>query len=784
MFCFFVLFYLNLKKKSIHTPIRRTQQRTHKKNLKLHYQKIMADIPTISITREDTIENDDDDDNNDGCDITQAHTDIEDLDSDDNLRRAKSPVRQLKLRRKNCKRISNAATDIEDYNDSDSDDEKNVDGSQYETEISLNEFLDQGYVDEANATCKTNRRGYNQGVEYSMKRLGIDDNDIGGVTDCENVETSGDEGIVTVATPAKYDNFLVDNEDDNSICIQNSVTKNEKPEIVCDSVVTSDSELDQPSERKNRRKKNVKARNVFMYDLSDIENIMFTDDDDSGVIKNCPSEFDAEEIVLESSDNENNENDSKSYPLPNFDITFSGGNSTFGLRNRKAKSSNMKPSTSKSTLSVTANDEGCTDVENLDSSDDDDDDEEPVAKNRLFIPTAFVKSDQLPMTDVEDFGSDDDESLQENFFRSEMKMPSPVREITFTKENATGARMSKVMPMNGNLFLGIDDSYIDKGMTDTEEMSGKEEDYCDTSKYVIESIPAIDGGVTRNSEFYLQNKKPENELESITDTEDINVARTGVRRRKTKSRNASKKSRNYLEPKDVAMAPLTDTEDLLIDDCQSDQRKINVTPTFVPLMIPSNDDGITDVESLSGDEGDMEIKINEVTDSVSALAQESFFSTVTSRDISNAENLKFQTVEMPGIRKTIPMPDKSYLTCTDTEEMQMVSDSDDQYLEVHSNRVESVTPELHTLLGDSGKSTIYHKNVNRYDMRNERHHIKGHRDYQEAVTDVEYLDDDGNAQNDACKNESKKKCFFYFIFLFLLLSFIISNAKTICARKS
>lgn len=561
----------------------------------------MADIPTISITREDTIDNDDDNDNDDEeCNIAQAHTDVEDLDSDDNLHRSKSPIRQLKIKRKNCKRISNAATDIEDYNDSDSDDDRNV--NQYEPEISLNEFLDQGYVEEADSSSKTNRRDYNRCVQHKMRNLGIQDDDCGGVTDCENVETSGDEGIGFIATPAKYENFLIDNEDGKTICIQNSVSKNEEHDRIHDARVTSDSDMEQPSERKIRRKKNLKTRNVFVYDVSDVENIMFTDDDDlhDGAVKYCPSEFDAEEIVLESSDNENSVNDSRVCHFPQFDITFAEAGSTSVLRNRKFKSGNTKPSSSKCALNVTANDDGCTDVENLNSSDDDDDDE-TISKNQLFIPTAFVKSDQLPMTDVEDFGSEDEDSLPETTYRSEMKMPSPVREITFTKENATGARMSKVMPMNGNLFLGIDESYIDKGMTDTEEMSGKEDDYCDTSKYVIESLPIIDGGITRNSEYYLplQSKKSDNELESITDTEDINLIRSGFRRRKNKSRNASKKSRNLLEPKDVVNLPVTDTEDLYMDDHSGETA---VAPTFIQLTAPSNDDGITDVESLSGSE--------------------------------------------------------------------------------------------------------------------------------------------------------------------------------------
>lgn len=712
----------------------------------------MADIPTISITREDTIENDNEDE---GCNIEDARTDVEDLDSDDNFRRSKSPISQLKLRRKNCRRISNTATDIEDYNDSDSDYEKNAD-NQYETVISLNEFLDHGFVEEANSTSKTNRRDYSQCVEQKMKQLGLQD-DIGGVTDCENVETSGDECDV-IATPVKYENFLVENEDGNSICIQNSISKHEE---IHDSKGTSDSEVEQISERRFRQKKNVKSRNVFMYDVSDVENIMFSDDDEcsSRITKTSPIEFDAEEIVLESSDNEDNK-ESRIVQCPQFDISFAENHSTADIRNRKHRSSNMKASTSKCMLTVSANDDddGCTDIENLNSSDDDD---ETIGKSKLNIPTAFVKSDQLPMTDVEDFGSEDEESFSENV-KFEMKMPSPVREMTWTKENATGARMSKVMPMNGNLFLGINESYIDQGMTDTEEMSGKEDDYCDTSKYVIETLPTIDGGFVNNSEYLLpsEREKVESKCESITDTEDININRSGVRRRKTKSRNTSKKPRNYLEPKGIENLPVTDTEDLDMDD--ESGKKRHVFPSLIPLMVPSNDDGLTDVESLSGDEGelDVEMRTSEL-DSAAALSQESFFSTVTSRDISTSDNVKFQAVEIPITRKMSPMTERPFLTCTDTEEMQIISDSEDQCLEIPS-RVESVTPELYTILGESGKSTIYHKNVNRFDMCNERHHIKGHKDYQDAVTDVEYLDDDGNAQKDACNNESKK---FYFPFL-------------------
>jgi len=306
-------------------------------------------------------------------------------------------------------------------------------------------------------------------------------------------------------------------------------------------------------------------------------------------------------------------------------------------------------------------------------------------------------------------------------------------------------------------------------MTDTEEMSGKEDDYIGTSDYVIDTLPTIDGGFTRNSEYLLplHSKRVDTQFDPITETEDINKIGSGVRRRKTtKTRNATKKSRSYREPKATEHCPITDTEDLDMDDAYCGKKFEH--STFIPLMAPLNDDGITDVESLSGDEGldAVEMGSNEIGSS-EALSQESFFSTVTSRDISTRDSMKLQTVEIPIMRKMSPIPDKSCFTCTDTEEMQIISDSYDPYLEC-SSRIESVTPELHTILGESGRSTIYHKNVNRFDMSVEKHHIKGHKELQDVVTDVEYLDDDGNsnAQKDACNNESKKFLFPIFLLCF------------------
>lgn len=60
---------------------------------------IQNEIPKISITHDDAIDVDNDQDDN-IYNIKESHTDIEDLDSDNEQKRPKSPCKMLKIRKK------------------------------------------------------------------------------------------------------------------------------------------------------------------------------------------------------------------------------------------------------------------------------------------------------------------------------------------------------------------------------------------------------------------------------------------------------------------------------------------------------------------------------------------------------------------------------------------------------------------------------------------------------------------------------------------------------------
>lgn len=748
----------------------------------------MAEIPVISITQVEAFENSQDEEDDEqlpaGYSISDAHTDVEDLDSDDDddvRRRSPSSNKMLKIKRKHSRKVSDAGgTDIESYNHSDDSDNDGgciENDKKYFNNFKINEYLDQGYAYES--TTGSIGAGGQTGTKRLTKHmtgLCINDTSAAALTDYENLETSDDDDddgprSVIVRTPDVYNSFLVHAEELNCNSIDNCVSKIETQLSNCctPSSFTSDSETDEKRLKKNKLKQISKQFNV-----SDVENILFTDDENSnycGKMKHSPSTFDADIVYIESSDNEIDV-PIKNVLFPEIDIMFQRDPNTSGLRNRKHRGT--KSASSMSLKVYERDDDAHTDIENLNSSDDEEEQSTPQTKR--YIPTAYFKSDHLPLTDVEDFDDGGDDCLSDGNSR-DIKMPSPLREMTFVKEHAHGARMSKVMPMLDSNFLGIEDTYLDKGLTDTEDMSGNEEDYTDpTKQYTIEHIPDIDGGVVHNAEYvrpYLKNRKYEkNPNEPITDTEDINMGST-VRRRKPKTRN-SQKGKQFLDTKFIPDAPTTDFEDVYMSDNDAPKKHSMPSPLMVPVDYSGDGGAKTDTEYMSGDDDIADERNHSIDIDPSALTNESFFSTVTSKDCcSNTNNqTTFQTIEVPIIRKIAASLD-TYLGLTDTEDMQIVSDTDDGLTIDTYSRAGTATPiEFHAALNDCGNSIIYDKNVSFFDMTNEENHIKGHRRDQEVATEDELLDEDvivaaaaPNDNDDACNMLESN--IFHFIFFFI-----------------
>lgn len=716
----------------------------------------MAEIPVISITRDNDMESDCNDDYDDYNGISNSHTDIEDVDSDPDIQRCKSPNKMLKVKRRTskAKNVCDEATDIEDYNDTDSDgDDDDEPSKKYENTFSLSEFLDQGCSEETmnpheSISGKTGTRRRSTALWWVDDDIGEDG---GGITDFENIETSDDEQNPMDDTSKCMETncSIYLPEEMNKISIQDSVTNRKKFSM---SSVSSDSDENDTPKLLQIKKLNCEG--------SDVENIYITDDD-AGGSKNCSpmmcNPIVTEEIMAASTDTDTDEKSiPKSPTYPEINIVF--GN-TGNKANRRRKTKLVK-----NTLQITETDDcGHTDVENLNSSD-----EEDTSKNSLLIPIAFVKSPNLPVTDVEDFDDPDDDLETDAQYLKDIKMPSPVRELILTKESTMGTPISKVMPMSSSMYLGISESYIDKGLTDTEEMSGKEEDLVNyySDQYTIDSIPTeIDGGFTINSETlkpFQDRLNPVTDIEPLTDTEYLNLDNSGtnLRRRKTKTKNTSYKGKKFLDTNTHYEKPTTDLEDLYISDDGENNVKAPI-PTSISLQLPVRDDGFkTDVEELSDDDDDgvEDVPLLKEIDP-SILMQESFFSTITSRD--NCSRTKRQTkyskFNVPIIMRKTSVTDAQ--GTTDVEEI--ISDTDDHICIDSYSRAGTVTPiEVQQALNESGNSTVIDKNTSHFDLSNEACHIKGHKHYQDVATDVEFLDEDQDARG---STESTTN-FLYFLF--------------------
>lgn len=466
-------------------------------------------------------------------------------------------------------------------------------------------------------------------------------------------------------------------------------------------------------------------------------------------------------------------------------------------------------------------DDAPTDVDKDNSNDEDEEEVEDDAGNAATgggtkkMATLSLYSDKgltamSALTDVEDFGDGVDEiQSPTGYYPPDIRMPSPMREMTVVRENATGSPVARVMPMQADRFLRLDDVYMDNaGHTDVEDMSGAEDDYADDADGAdcirgISHIIDLDGGIVSNIESMrpfvksvMQEKLAHCESVSDADEEEAASAITvcgggvggskgpsltanscGLRRRKSKSkrdmahtqhqqhqhqphghtRSARAGSSSQYGDADVPL--LTDCEDLEVEE-NAPMPGYNLfvkkpTPkptTKQPISIscslaapPSRYDAKTDTECLSGDDDDGDNPVFKTVDTA-VMCNESFSSTTTSREMNN--QMFFRNV---------PVADRLQATATPD---QMLTD-----VEVHSdvdefgrgqlgsrgcdvNRKVSITPvEIQWAMGDG--SEVVDRNVSYFDRSQEGEHLKDQRALHEAVTDSEYLRSEGEGAEEA-----------------------------------
>lgn len=705
----------------------------------------MSVIPTISVTEEhfsdDVAEEATE---STGLNINDVHTDIENLDSDTDTKTVKKKSVSLGIKKAKC----DALTDVEDMNDSGSEAEEEK-APVEDIKISLEEFLDQAYVEEA-----TKFSGHKQHMSdappktkkvSSSNILGVDENDKGAVTDCENLNASDDDECESGNFSEEYDKAIV-LEGPNTVEAHDSV-KNDSgrfPQspihLTTTGESTSSSEESQNEARhlKISHKKGCKSKKD-RAPVSDTENIMFSDGEVQKkkiLCRKLPLILDGwEEVTIQLSDGED---DSVKTPMyPEIDITFAEAGKQVNKLEGKKKQSLLK---------VDEVDDGLTDVENLNSSDDDDEDDQVVAVKRQLIPPAVAKSKVGFLTDTEDI--DDVESELDD--TPEIPLPTPTRELVEVREDRV--RKQIIRPACGEL-LGLTASYVDKGLTDIEDLSDVEDnDSVDNiAKYTIDKTPDLDTGnvyvsekVTSATNLVVSSKTPE----PLTDTEDLCQTGQIARRRKNKHRTCGRGKQKHLDVKSQNVAGGTDVEELEMSDTECSKETKGVrrqkkgrTSIAVPVIV-SNDGGKTDVEYVSADDFPPEYEgIVQAVDTNSLMGSDTFVSTV-SDTVGGYAGRRKTAHHVPVIRKVSLTVDGVCLPHTDTEDLAVQSDQDDETY----SRAQTATPfEIHQALDDAS-STIHDKSLNTFDVQTEKLNIKGHRDCQEVYTDVEYMEDEARKE--------------------------------------
>lgn len=706
----------------------------------------MSDVPIIAIDEAEDQAYDDDESRRPS--INECHTDIEDLDEDQGGRNKGVTLLDILKTTEKC---NGAVTDVEDCEDSgDEEPEKEFYG---DDQFSLNEFLDQGLVDEhSNLQGNVNKQKL-QAMHSVAKtpsptafHLTINQPDLGATTDVEDMEGSGDE----VEADADYsdDDKPIILEGANIVDVHDSMNKQKKvekyaPKVTIDRTSSSSDSEEEKSKLKLKPHHKPKKGQRCEDAKSDIENIYFSEDEThKKTAKSTPvlDTPDIEVMAFEGSDNDENEKEQ----FPEINITFVDNDKDTKKKKFRPKDT---PAPSPMLKLPENTDEALTDVENLNSSDDDDDDDRKPIRPRNLMPIAVVKSDAL--TDVEDFddSNNEDEEIDNN--EPDVPLPSPVREFTVLVENKSGEPYKQTTPLPDNIHLGFEDLDVDKGLTDIEDFDDSDDDLEDEPMNFkeLEKIPDLDGGYVESSDHAVvkdSSLRTAITPEPKTDTEDIFVKKqsgSDCRRRKTKSKHNKPAGKSlFLDTKfyvdEGAGSAHTDVEDLNVEDDDVILKDKSVKQRRATIECPSrkfsNGEVKTDVEYFS-DDGNID-KRDVVTPDNNVL--ENIDSCTMTFETDNIDDF-LKLLSIPQIRRTSATPRGSCVSYTDVE--QILIDTDNE--EVSYSRAQTATPhEIHIQLDELGASEVHDKHSSAYDLNQEYLEIKGNQGTTEAHTDIEFLD--------------------------------------------
>ncbi|XP_017471434.1 PREDICTED: uncharacterized protein LOC108362799 [Rhagoletis zephyria] len=710
-------------------------------------------LPIISVTDDDQADSPPSEDSNSNdmdynCNAGEA-TDVEDFDSQGDIKKftnQKSPSNTTLNLPKLTKRDSDA-TDIEDYNDTDSEDEEK--SNVYpELKLSLQEFLQHGLREQDRVDNEAKERVEHKAGNFLQAQNLNDTSDY--LTDCEDYNT---------------DSELENDDCERSVCVDLDAAVGEQGKVFIADGERSTKDNDESDEYEDLSV--VSDISDLASALSNVDGACARDMSEDELLEMSGDEVECQIVVSDSaSENEEDDNiyDSASNAsLPPIDVAFI---STGGQQRRKSTTMSANKGAFLTVASGGPAEEVLTDVEKLDDSaaeDSFDSEEEEKPIPRAVILSAAGVDEGADLTDVEDMFYDDvTQSTHDVHSVAEAALPPPHREMVVLKEDKFGDTIENVMPMDREYQFGIYSTVTDDVQTEDEDYSCADE--LGAYGSVAECLDAdtlIEHEITVLNETLKPQVSKRLELhantESVTDVEEIYV--DGInRRKKLKTRSLSKGKTKLLE---VTVRGKEDGGGTDIEDMDLSEQGLppNVKLNFNGQQHQRQQqadsfDKNTDIEDMSADE------VSDTSEAEAKQTADVGSTTLKEYIVSNCNIVV--AIETDSQRKscgnhmqrckahTLTMLDASVgegtnPPNTDVEDVQCPSDGDDAGAVNDATETRACNSnELIELLNES--CTIVHEqNSNSFNEEAEKLHIKGNVETRDAHTDVEYVESDESA---------------------------------------
>lgn len=717
---------------------------------KRYHHHVSTSGPSDSEDNSDSYSNDMDYNQNLGGGVT----DVEDFDSQvdfDRPHSRRSSKNSLALPKATAN-TSGDATDVEDYNDSDADEDEDKSSVYPELKLSLEEFLQ----NDAKEHLSTSN-GVQETVEHKtgnfLQAQNLNEmHDY--LTDCEDYNTDSE----------------LENNCEKSVCCDLNETFAEQGRVNIADVHASS--MDQQDSEDDYDDVSVAS------DISDMASALADDNgkEQHGMSEDELLELSGNEEICQIScseddsaaDMENNSEEDllSSVSLPPIDVTFI--KTPHGKMQQKigtfgAGTSGNKGDCKKMFLEVANNnkEEVLTDIERFDDSVAEDGDNDSFdADDQQPIPQAVILAvgdEGDCMTDCEDLMYDDLSEAPESTPSIDVTaLPLPQREVVMLQEDKYGDTISSVMPMDSEYQFGIPTILKDECVTDTEEYSGAEDYDIQVSLAEPPSCSRndmVEPDVTVANEVmkHQQSKRLEilSNTESVTDVEEIFMAGTNSRKKKLKTRSMSKGKSKFLEtPKTRDDGGGTDIEDMdLSETGLPDNLKSNIRPQENPIQNNTNAaDKVTDIEDISADDMSSvsEADIPQIKASTSNLrdyenSSQNIVVTLETCGSATCTKHKKSTSTSYKLREDITIHNQPH---TDIEDVQLPSDAEECMNDITSSAC--ICHELNEMLNASC-TTVHEKcSNNSFNVDAEKLHIKGMM-LGESHTDIEYVESDESA---------------------------------------